>query len=47
MKQLITQIKKARSRTVSKLFASYRPYDGMEGTRHRILVTDVAADGKK
>eukprot|EP01052_Picozoa_sp_SAG31_P021993 SAG31_NODE_1728_length_7428_cov_2.495975_8_plen_225_part_00 len=47
MKQQNTQIKKSRSREVSKLFQSYQPYTDMVGSRHRVLVTDVASDGKK
>ncbi|KAJ3337781.1 hypothetical protein HDU93_000509 [Gonapodya sp. JEL0774] len=41
------RVKKERSREVTQLFDSYKPYDGFEGRTVRCLVTDVAHDGVK
>jgi threonylcarbamoyladenosine tRNA methylthiotransferase CDKAL1 len=47
MQQLRTQIKKSRSRKISTLFSTYKPYEGMIGSCHRVLITDRASDGVK
>ncbi|KXS11779.1 hypothetical protein M427DRAFT_102047, partial [Gonapodya prolifera JEL478] len=41
------RVKKERSREITRLFDSYHPYEGMEGSTVRCLVTDVASDGVK
>jgi len=44
--RLATKTVKARSRQLSELFASYRPYERRLGQRYVVLVTDVAHDGR-
>lgn len=44
--RLKTQQVKARSREVTRAFASYRCYDGLVGTTHELVPTEMAADGE-
>ncbi|KAI9179120.1 hypothetical protein H9P43_005782 [Blastocladiella emersonii ATCC 22665] len=44
--RLPTALVKSRSRAMTALFDSYTPYDGRVGETMRVLVTDVAADGR-
>ena len=37
---------KRRTRVLSEYFQSYFPYEGREGERYEVLVTETAHDGK-
>ncbi|XP_022099435.1 threonylcarbamoyladenosine tRNA methylthiotransferase-like [Acanthaster planci] len=44
MPQVPAQVKKARTKKLSTLFQSYRPYDHKLGQRQQVLVTEVSHD---
>lgn len=44
MKQVPTDVSKKRSQELTALFQRFEPYAGMEGTVHRMLLTEVAHD---
>ncbi|CAG0898813.1 unnamed protein product [Cyprideis torosa] len=46
MKRIPTQVVKSRSSRLTELFQSYSTFQGMEGTEHEILITEMAHDKK-
>lgn len=46
MKRVNTQVVKERTRELSTWFKAYMPYDGRVGETHKILVTEMAPDGR-
>ncbi|XP_058194906.1 uncharacterized protein LOC131311453 isoform X2 [Rhododendron vialii] len=46
MKKVPSTLVKKRSRELTSVFESFRPYNGMEGKVERIWITEIATDGK-
>ena len=44
MKRIATQIVKGRSRQLTQVFESYKPYEGREGSVYDVLVTEESTD---
>lgn len=45
MKKVSSTVVKKRSRELTTVFESFKPYSGMEGRVERIWITEIATDG--